>query len=150
MEWFILFAASWILFFLFIDWRKLKYNILCGAVAIVLQMVFDTNAISHDLYVINRPGISLLGSSLFFIAGPVLVIGILIGQYHPLKKGWRMANVVVFALLYSLQELLLAKTGAVEYHQWHYVDSFIVNISSMIVISWFASIVLEEKGTKWK
>lgn len=150
MEWVILFIANWILFFLFIDWKKIKYNIWCGATAMALQLGFDTNAISHDFYVINRPGVEILGSSLFFLLGPVLIIGIFIGQFHPLKKWLRITNVIVFAALYSIQEWLLIARGAVEYHRWDYIDSVLVNISAMIIISWVAVIVIEEKGTRWK
>lgn len=150
MEWVILFIANWILFFLFIDWKKIKYNIWCGITAVILQMGFDTSAISHDFYVINRPIVKILGSSLFFTLGPAFVIGVFIGQLHPLRKWLRITNVVVFAALYSTQEWLLIARGAVEYHQWHYTDSLMVNISSMIIISWVAAIIIEEKGTRWK
>ena len=133
-----------------VDWKKLKYNILCGIVAVAMQLAVDTNAIAHGYYAINRPGVSFLGSSLFFVLGPVVAMGVLMSQYHPGKKSWRLLHVVFFAAMYSLQEFLLLKTGALEYLQWHYLDSLVVNIGAMIVISWFANVVLEEKGTNWK
>lgn len=148
MEWIILFAVSWILFFLFANWKKVKFNIWGGLVAALMQICVDTNAISHNFYVINRPGVSFLGSSLFFITGPVLVMGILISQYHPKGRWLRVINVIMFTALYSLQEFLLLKTGALAYNEWNFIDSLLVNVAAMIVISWFSIVVLEEKGTE--
>ncbi|WP_035571064.1 hypothetical protein, partial [Halonatronum saccharophilum] len=99
MEWIIVFIKSWILLYLLVDLKRLKVNIWCGVLAVALQIAIDTRAISRGWYHINRKGISILGSSLFFTLGPVLVIGILMAQYHPRKRWLRIVNVFVISAL---------------------------------------------------
>ena len=143
MEWIILFCVSWGLFILLSGWRDLKITIWSGLVAVILQLLVDTNAISHNFYKINTPVIKLWGSSVLFILGPVLIIGILMGQYHPKKRYLRIANVFVLSTLYSSQEFLLLIRKSLEYTNWSFIDSVIVNIAAMIIISWFSIIVLD-------
>ena len=45
MEWVIVFIANWILFFLLVDWKKLKLNIWCGILAVAQQYAEDVQAI---------------------------------------------------------------------------------------------------------
>jgi len=146
MEWIILFAVSWILFFLLADWKRLKANILCGLLAIVLQMSIDTAGINHGFYEINNALIKILGSSLFFVLGPVLTIASLLAQLHPGKWWMRVLNVFVLAALFSIQEWLLLVRGALKYTNWNTVNSIMVNICAMIIFSWITIVVLDRKG----
>lgn len=144
MDWIILFLASWILFLILVDWRDLKTNIWCGVFAIVLQLSIDTHAMNHNTYDINNPGISILGSSFFFVFGPVFTIGVLIAQFHPSKKWMMIVNILVLTFLYSLEEYFLLLRGNLSYMNWHHVDSIIVNTSAMVALSWFSLVVLNK------
>lgn len=146
MEWIIIFIVSWILFLLLIDWTELKVNIWSGIMAVVLQLAIDAQAISHSWYKINRGVLWLFGSSLFFVMGPVLVIGVLIAQYHPIKRWMRIVNVFVLAALFSIYELLVLARKALVYTDWHHLESLVVNLSAMVILSWFSIVVLDKKG----
>jgi hypothetical protein len=146
MEWIILFIASWVLFVFSADWKKLKGNIWGGLLAVALQLTIDTHAMGHDLYTVDKQIVGFLNSSVFFILGPVLVIGFLLAQYHPQKRWMIVLNVLVLTALYSAQELLLVARDAVLYHEWHFADSFGVNLLVIVGLSWFSLVVLKKTG----
>jgi len=145
MEWVILFVMSWIIFFVFIDFRQLKRNIWGGILAAVLQLVTDTQAINQGLYTVNEPVISIMGSSLFFTAGPVFTVGTLFSQLHPKKRWLRIVNIFAISALFFLQEILLILSGNLAYTNWHFTSSFFINVCVMIVLSWFSIVVLDKK-----
>jgi hypothetical protein len=149
MEWVILFIISWIVFLFLVDWRNLKTNIWGGILSIVLQMSIDRNAVVFNLYKIENGVVNVLGSSLFFVLGPVFVIGILLVQVHPLKRLLTIANVIIASALYSTQELLLISRKVLIYTNWNMLSSIIVNIGAMIIISWFAVVIIK-KGVYWE
>ncbi|HHV29229.1 hypothetical protein [Acetivibrio mesophilus] len=145
MEWIILFAVSWIALFAFAEPRQLKKNIWCGVLALALQLVVDTHAISYGLYSINNPMISIMGSSLFFTAGPVFTIGTLFAQFYPQKRWLRIANIFVFSTLFYFQEILLLLSGNLTYTNWHFTNSIVIDICVMVILSWFSIVVLDKK-----
>ncbi|KPU44809.1 hypothetical protein OXPF_18950 [Oxobacter pfennigii] len=146
MDWVILFTTSWILFFILKGWENLKLTIWSGILAVVLQMLVDTNAMTHQLYKIHNCSLKLYGTSVFFVLGPVFVIGMLICKFHPMKRRFRMVNIIVLTILYSAQEYLLLIRGSLEYMNWHFYDSIIVNTAAMVVISWFDIVVLNRNS----
>lgn len=109
-------------------------------------MSVDTNFISHGFYKIENPIVSIMGSSAFFTFGPAFVIGALISQFQSHKRFFQVANVLVLAALYTLQEVFLIINGALVYMNWSIVDSVLVNISAIINLSWFSMVVLNKKG----
>ncbi|MCG8542334.1 MAG: hypothetical protein MJA82_20730 [Clostridia bacterium] len=148
MEWIILFFGNWIIFLLLVDWRGLKINIWSGLLAILAATVVDFCNTMHGRYMINRPVICVLKSSLFFLIGPVFVIGTLFAQYHPKKRWLIILNVLVIFTLYSFVELTLVARGAVEYVKWNFLDSVLVNISVITMLSWFSIVVLKKWGIR--
>ncbi len=89
--------------------------------------------------------VDILGSSGFFIAGPVFVIGVLLAQFYPRKRWARVCHLLVLTAMFSLQELFLIKRGALDYINWHHIDSLGVNLAAMGLLGWF-SIVILKKG----
>ncbi|MFZ5989821.1 MAG: hypothetical protein ACOYWZ_22220 [Bacillota bacterium] len=150
MQWIILFIVSWILFFLLVDYKELKTNIWCGVLAVGMQLSIDTHSIKHGSYEIINPAVSIWGSSLCFVLGPVLVVATLLAQYFPGSKWLRIISVFVFSALYSIQELLLLLSGALSYLDWHFVDSLVVNTIVMATLGWFSIVVLDKKGVAIK
>lgn len=146
MEWIILFVANWIIFLLLVDWKELKINIWAGLLAALMAISVDFCNITYKRYLIHRPVISIFKSSLFFVLGPVLVIGTLLAQYHPQKRWLTIVNVIVMFILYSSTELILVYRDAVHYIDWKFFDSLLVNIGAIIVLSWFSIAVLN----KWR
>ncbi len=145
MEWIILFISNWIIFLLLVDWKEFKINMWAGGAGIVLAVVVDfLNTLQHR-YIIKSLVIDVFGSSLFFLLGPVFVVATLMAQYHPAKRWMILLNVFVIALLYSLMELILVYRGVVEYINWQYIDSIMVNIGAIVILSWFSMVVLNKK-----
>ncbi|TCO74960.1 hypothetical protein [Marinisporobacter balticus] len=145
MEWIILCILNWVVFLVLADWKELKINMLAGMFAIIMAIITDFyNTAIHHRYMIHNAVISILGSSLFFLIGPVFVIGTLIAQYHPKKRGMTLLNVFVITGLYSLTEYTLVYCGVVEYIDWDYFGSLMVNIGAMTIISWFSIIILNK------
>jgi len=142
MEWFILFIISWILFFLTVDWKMFKYNLWCGIMAMVIQLTVDYHFIEHNFYIINNT-IKIFNSSIFFVLGPVFIAGTLIAQYHPVKRLSTIINLIVFTALFSAEEYLLEKTKALEYINWDFFDSIIINLLAIGLLSWFTIVILQ-------
>ncbi len=142
MEWIILFAVSWILFFTLVDWSKLGKNVWSGLLAVTCQLYVDTSSIRHKFYRIEDAVLSVWGSSAFFVLGPVLVVGILIAQYHPKKKWMTVFYILGLSGLYSLQEYFLVIRQAVVYLDWHFHESLAVNTAVMVLLSWFSVVIL--------
>jgi hypothetical protein len=147
MGWLIVFIISWILFVLTVDWKRLKINVWCGLLAVVMQLTVDCIGIKYGLYVILNPIISIFNSSAFFTLGPVFTVGTLLAQYHPLKRKWAViAYVLAITALYSIQELLLLNLGDLKYLKWSIFDSLVVNIGAMLCLSWFSIVILKKRG----
>lgn len=144
MEWIVIFIVSWLLFIFLVDLKQIKVNIWSGLLAAILQLSVDTQAMSHKLYKINEPVINVFGSSLFFMLGPVLVIALLLAQFHPEKRWMTVLNVFILSGLYSLQELFLISRESLVYTNWHIIDSITVNTVVMAVLSWFSIIILDK------
>lgn len=144
MEWIILFVINWIIFLMLVDWRELKTNIWAGLLAIIMAVDVDYYNTVYGRYIINRPIIDIMGSSLFFLLGPVLVIGTLLAQYHPKKRWMTIINAFVLFILYSATELILVYRGTVEYLNWRFRESLTINIGAIIVISWFCIVFLNK------
>lgn len=144
MEWIILFLINWIVFLLLVDWKGLKINIWSGLFATVMAIFIDYFNSIQGRYIINRPIIDIMGSSLFFLLGPVFVIGTLLAQYHPKKRLMVVANTFVLFTIYSIVELILVNRGAVEYLGWGFIDSLVINLGVMSTLSWFSIVVLNK------
>lgn len=147
MEWLIFFVISWIVFFLLVDWKKLKINIWSGLSAIVFAVVVDShNVLDHHRYIINNPIIDIKGSSMFFLLGPVFVMGTLMTQYHPQKRLMTVLHVLMICIFYTSMEVILVYRGALQYLDWHLRDSIQVNLTVLTTLSWFSIVVLN----KWR
>lgn len=148
MEWLIRFIAVWIIFVVLIDWKELKVNIWCGLLSVCLQLAVDSFLISNGFYKIQNPIISIWGSSVFFVFGPVVVVSVLISQFMPEKRWARIVNIIALTTIYSCEELLLVLRKALIYTNWHLVYSIAVNAIIMITLSWFSMVVLKRGGTR--
>lgn len=146
MEWIIFFIVSWSIFFFLVDWKEFKLNSLCGLLALGMQLAVDTSMIAHGFYKVNDHVLNIWGSSAFFGMGAPFAFGTLLAQYQSCKRGFRILNVLVLAAIYTLQEINLIYSGALEYIDWNLIDSIMVNICAMIVLSWFSIVVLNKKG----
>lgn len=146
MEWILLFITNWVVFLLLVDWRKLKINIWSGLLAIIMATTVDFFNTINGRYIIRNSIISILGTSLFFLIGPVFVIGTLLAQYHPRKKSLTILNTIILFILYSSTELILVFRGTVEYLNWNFYDSLIINIGALSTLSWFSIVLLD----KWR
>lgn len=144
MEWIVRFIAVWVLFFLLINWKELKVNIWCGIFSIAIQIFLDTVLIMNNVYKISDPIISVLGSSVFFILGPVFVIGVLISQYQPRKRWMQILYVFLLAAVYDLEEYLLTIREELIYVNWNIMSSIIINFILMMSLSWFSIVVLRK------
>lgn len=148
MEWVILFAASWTLFFLLKGWEKLRLNMWCGLAAVAMQFAIDTTSFQKGLYNIENPVIPLWGSSVFFCLGPVFVISCLLAKYHPIRPKLVITNVVILVGLYSLQEYLLLARNVLVYHNWSFSESIFINFIVITTLSWISFFILGRGGVK--
>jgi hypothetical protein len=145
MEWIIHFIAIWIVFTLLGGWRReeLYKNIWCGILSSIIHLIVDTERITHGLYKINHPVISLWGSSFFFTFGAAFVSGMLISMLQPRTKWAKVFHVLVFSSIFTIEEYMLVKTGAVEYINWCLIwGSLSINVLAITTISWFSIVVL--------
>jgi hypothetical protein len=146
MEWLILFIISWLLFFILVDFKKLRIHVWSGLLAAFIQLVFDAKALSTELYRIPGSTLKLWGSPIYFTFGLVFVVGVLFSQYHPQKNQLIIAHVFVITILYTLTEILLVQRGAVIYLSWNILNSLLINSGVILILSWFSIILFHQKG----
>lgn len=147
MEWIIHFTAIWIVFTLLGGWKleELKKNIWCGIFSSAMFLVVDTYRIVLGLYKITNPVISIFGSSFFFTFGASFVAGMLIAMLQPRKKWVRVFHVFIFVLIFTIEEYMLVKTGAIVYLHWSILaGSMPINIMAISALSWFSIVVLDK------
>ena len=148
MEWIIHGIAIWIVFTLLggWKWKELKVNIWCGILSVILHLIIDTDRIQLGLYRINNPVVALWGSSVFFTFGASFVSGMLIAMLQPKKRWARILHVLLFSTIFTIEEFMLVKTGAVEYYNWSILRGSIpINLMAISTLSWF-SISVQKKG----
>ncbi len=147
MEWIIHFAAIWTVFSLLGGWKwvELRKNIWCGIVSSVIHLIIDTERITLGLYKITNPVISIWGSSFFFTFGAAFVSGMLIAMLQPRKKWARVLHVLLFTFIFTIEEYMLVKTGAVVYIRWSILTGSIpINLMAITSLSWFSIVVLDK------
>lgn len=132
MPWLITFVISWIILFLLIDWRYIKYTIWGGILALSFQLIVDEIAISLNLYDFSNVIIRVFNSSLFFTLGAPFCIGILYTQTYPKNNILRFVNVFVLTALFFIMEYALVYIGALKYVNWKYLYSLIVDIAAFL------------------
>lgn len=145
MEWITIFILNWLLFFVLVDWKNLNTNIWGGIFTVCTQLIVDGQFEALNLYIVHQGMINVLGSSLFFVLGPVFVIGVLFVQFHPVKKWAIVSHVLIVSMFFVFVELLLLKRNALEYINWDIFLSISVDIAALGLLSW-VSIVLLKKG----
>lgn len=133
--WLISAAVAWLIFFLLVDWSRLKYTVWGGLFAATLQIVVDYGAMSLNLYRVDT-FVKFLNSSVFFSFGVVFVVGVLIAQTLPASRWLQTCNILVTTILYGLLESLFVKVGALEYLNWNQPASTLINILALTSLTW--------------
>lgn len=146
--WLVSAVISWIIFFLLVDWSRIKYTIWGGFITSALQLVVDTGAIHLNLYQVESV-YYILTSSVFFTFGVVFTIGVLYAQTLPENRWMQALSIVVATTLFSSQELLFLKIEVLEYINWRHAASVFVNILVFISYTWFVdSLGINRAGKK--
>ena len=149
MPWLISFIVCWIIFFILIDFKKLKRAVLAGLFTMVLQLYVDYHATIYGLYKINNPIINLLESSFFFTFGIAFTLGVIFVQYLPTTNKWlKILNIFVWAFLFLIFEVFMVNAGVLKHIKWSYLNSFSVNISIFIMLTWLGETFLTQTEKK--
>ncbi|MTI79264.1 MAG: hypothetical protein FH758_00060 [Firmicutes bacterium] len=139
-EWIAVFISSWLMFFILVDKSRLKYTILGGITAMILQLIVDTGASGIGLYSV-KSGYKLGGGSALFTFGAVLTMGILFVQYIPKNRWLKVAHIIVTATLFLGMEYLLVQRNLIIYTHWGMGPSWFTNILVFITITWVAQTI---------
>ncbi|HHY79776.1 MAG TPA: hypothetical protein GX516_05365 [Thermoanaerobacter sp.] len=134
MPWIITFVVSWIILFLLVDWRYIKYTVWGGLLALSFQLVVDEIAIGLNLYDFSNVVIRIFDSSLFFTLGAPFCIGVLYAQTYPKNNILRLINVIVLTALFFVMEYSLVHIGALKYLHWHYLYSLIIDVAALLAL----------------
>lgn len=138
--WLVSAIVSWIIFFLLVDWSRIKYTLWGGFITSALQLVVDTGAIHLNLYQVESV-YYILTSSVFFTFGVVFTIGVLYAQTLPENRWMQALSIVVATTLFSSQELLFLKIEVLEYINWRHAASVFVNILVFISYTWLIDLL---------
>ncbi|PAB59924.1 hypothetical protein [Anaeromicrobium sediminis] len=146
MSWIILFIVSWIMFFIAVDFKMLKYTIWSGLLTALIEVSIDILYTGHKLYKTVNNVFETKGISIFFIFSVPIVIGTLMSQYYPKKKLYRILNIFIISILFYAVEFILVLKGDLIYINWIWIESLIIDLLTMMSISWFNLVVLN----KWR
>lgn len=133
-------VIAWIIFFLLVDWSRLKYTIWGGVVASILQILVDTAAMKMDLYHVKTL-IYILGSSVYFTFGVVFTVGVLFAQSMPVSRWMQGLNMLIVVALFSIEEYLYVKIGVLEYTHWNHPASIFINLLVFTGFTWLVDAV---------
>lgn len=146
--WLITMIIAWILFFLLVDWSRLKYTVWGGVMTSAFQILVDTGAMKLHLYRVETL-IKLFGSSATFSFGVVFVVGILIAQTLPASRWLQALNILAITIAFSLQEILFVKVGVLEYLNWNHLASIFIDLMVLISYTWLVdSLGVNRAGRK--
>lgn len=143
MPWVISFFISWILFFVLIEYKNLKFNIWGGILALLLASIVDWGGQHLNLYQFYNVIIPWASCSAFYKLGPIFVMGILFSQSIPKKLWMQFLNILVFSLLYLFLEALVISTGTAEYIHWHILASLVINMLTFSTLTYFSQSLLK-------
>ncbi len=148
--WLISAAVAWIIFFLLVDWSRLKYTLWGGLSVVALQLLVDSGAMNLNLYRVDAE-VKFLDSSVFFTFGVVFVIGVLFAQTLPSSRWLQALDILVTTTLYCLLEFLFIKMGVLEYLNWNQAASTAINFLAIISYAWLVdSLGLNRAGRRGK
>ncbi|OPX90099.1 MAG: hypothetical protein A4E53_01314 [Pelotomaculum sp. PtaB.Bin104] len=136
--WLITAVIAWVIFFMLIDWSRLKYTIWGGFIVSGIQLLTDIIGHNLNLYHTEENAlIVILKSPIFFTFGIVFVIGVLIAQNLPNSRLLQFINILVLTSLFALEELLFTKIGVLRYEQnYIWVYSVLHSILVFSAITW--------------
>lgn len=133
--WLISAVVAWIIFFLLVDWSRLKYTLWGGLSVVALQLLVDSGAMNLNLYrVITK--VKILNSSVFFTFGVVFVVGVLFAQTLPSSRWLQALDILVTTALFCWLESLFVKVGVLEYLNWNQAASTVINFLALTSYAW--------------
>ena len=153
MPWLIVFLFSWLLFFVFVDRKRLFFTLYGGLIFCIIGVIADWGGQQMGLYVFTNPLIPFVGNSLFYILGPIFTMGVLFFQFLQRDRLMQVSNILVFSLTYLSVEYLLVLSGVARYNNWHYLASFGVDLLVFFAMSYVGEIIrgiVEQKGNMSK
>ncbi len=136
MPWVIVFCLSWILFFVFVDLKTIKYNVFGGILAVALASIVDWGGHWLDLYQFHNIIIAWGTCSIFYKLGPVFTMGVLFVQLVPSDKWMQLINIIVFSVIYIMMEISIILVGSASYEHWHWIASFMINLLVFSSFTW--------------
>lgn len=145
MHWVITFVIAWILFLVFLDYSRLKNNIVGGFLAVVLATIVDCGAQQLRLYKFNEVIVSWFGCSIFYIWGPIFTMGVLFVQFVPRKKWWQFLHILIFSLSFTTIDYLYVRALAADYINWHWLASLIFNIITFGNMTWITIMFIQDR-----
>ncbi|OPX90460.1 MAG: hypothetical protein A4E53_01012 [Pelotomaculum sp. PtaB.Bin104] len=138
--WLISAVIALVVFFLLVDWSRIKYTLWGGVFASMLQILVDTGAMRLNLYRVETI-ISILGSSVFFTFGVVFTIGVLFAQTLPESHWLQALNILLIVALFSAEEYLYLQIGVLEYINWSHSASIFINLLVFTSFSWLVTVL---------
>jgi hypothetical protein len=142
ITWIAVFVYSWILFFLFVDEKRLNKTIYGGIIALALGSMVDWAGNRLDLYHFNADSLGWLANSVLYSAGPLFTMGTLFFQYLSRDRRTQAVNIMAFTAAYFAVELLIVGVGAASYRHWHYLASLTVDILVFTTFSYVGEIIV--------
>lgn len=133
--WLISFIIAWIVFFLLVDWSRLKYTVWGGLFTVAIQLLVDTMAIKMNFYRVEGL-VYIITSSVFFTFGVVFVVAILFTQTLPESRWLQGTNILVISGLFTLQEVLFVQMGVLQYINWNQPASTFINVLVITTLTW--------------
>ncbi|MDD2554580.1 MAG: hypothetical protein PHP51_08410 [Desulfotomaculaceae bacterium] len=146
--WLISAVVAWIIFFLLVDWSRLKYTLWGGLFVVALQLLVDSGAMDLNLYHVNIL-VKFLNSSVFFTFGVVFVVGVLFAQTLPSSRWLQALDILVTTALFCWLESLFVKVGVLEYINWNQAASTAINFLAITSYAWLVdSLGLNQAGSR--
>jgi len=144
LPWIIVFVYSWVLFFIFVDRKKLGRSVYGGLIALTAGSVVDGAAHFLDLYHFDHTMPEIV-SYMFHGFGPLFTMGTLFFQVLIPDRKMQLANVAAFSAAYLAVEYLIVASGGARYIHWNLPLSLVVNVAVFTAMSYLGEIIMFKK-----
>ncbi|MDO7788602.1 CBO0543 family protein [Desulforamulus aquiferis] len=136
MPWLIAGVISWIIFYILVDFKQLRRTVYAGLFASLMATFVDWGGQRLGFYRFDEMLLPIANAPIFYIFGPVFVVGVLFAQHLPRNKSLQIVNIFIVSLLYLSLEYLLIQTNAARHLNWHLLASFSVNLAAFTILTY--------------
>ncbi|MFN7253461.1 MAG: CBO0543 family protein [Anaerobacillus sp.] len=150
--WLLLFVLiiPWIIWWKFVDKRKIGQILLFGTLLMVLVIVLDDIGVELHLWSYPYQLINIMPRLIPVDQGILVVAHMFLYQYYPTWKKFIVANTVMAIIFTFIFEPLTVWLGIYKLESWRYIYSLPIYILKAVLIKWLVDEIILKRRVNFK